>query len=82
MIVGGIRKGSEVVIDLNDAHREMLAYRYVDPTADAGGKTIGAIGHTRFTASGMSAADEDLSEWLGFMISVQPRLVNFVSRAG
>ena len=79
MVVGGIGKSSEVVIDLNYPHREMCTYRDIDAATDASGKPVGAIGDASLSASSVRRAKKNLRERLRFVISLQPGLRNFVT---
>ena len=53
MVVGGVGKSGEVVIELNNSHREMGSYRYIDAATDASGKSIRSIGDASLSASGV-----------------------------
>src|ERR1700723_1189639 len=79
MIVGGVGKSSEVVIELNDSHREMGTYRYINAAAHASGKLMGPIRNPRRAAPGVRCSQQNLRERLGFMIPLKPRLRNSVT---
>ncbi len=79
MIVGGVGKSGEVVIELYNAQREMGTYRHIDAASDASGKPVGAVREASLSASGMRCAQQNLGERLGLMFSFQPRLRNFVT---
>src|SRR5271154_4802092 len=80
MVVGCVGKSGEVVIELNDSHREMGTYGYINAATHPSGKLKGPIGHARHTPSGVRGSQQNLDERLGFMISIQPGLRNFVAR--
>lgn len=82
VVVGGIRESSQVIIDLDDPESESGIQRYINTSANAGGKLIGAIADSSYSAAGMRGAQQHLSKRLWLMFPFKPWLRKSVTRSG
>jgi hypothetical protein len=81
VVVRGVRKVGQIIIDLDDAHSEPRTQRHINAPADAGSKRK-TLPYSSHSASGVSATQQHLGKGLWFTFPLQPGLPNFVTRPG
>jgi hypothetical protein len=79
MVIRGVRKVSQVIIDLNDSHGEPGSQRHIDASTHASSELMGPVAYSSHSTSGVRDTQQQLGKGLGFMIPFQPWLRKFVT---
>jgi hypothetical protein len=81
VVVRGVCKVGQIIIDLNHSHREPRTQWHINAPTDASSKRK-TLPYSCYSASGVRAAQKHLGKGFWFTFPLEPGLPKFVTRSG